>query len=216
VFNELLRTVPRIEEVGVCRNTYLVSVIDECFGVLDLGLGILLVETEAERVGGFLVGVLAEDEILAPDGIVFGMVVDPANVRNFVAGFVSDGVVVLDDSVLRPPRFVALLERTKPLAVEALFVPVVLIEEFVERAFALRLENADVPGMDSESGEYLELHGGRRGAGDTLVREVGWEQAQRLLRHQSPETTMNAYSHISAGEIAEDASDAFDEADGQH
>jgi integrase len=76
-------------------------------------------------------------------------------------------------------------------------------------------ENADVPGIDSESGEYLELHDGRRGAGDTLVREVGWEQAQRLLRHQSPETTMNAYSHISASEIAEDASDAFDEADGQ-
>ncbi len=77
-------------------------------------------------------------------------------------------------------------------------------------------ENADVSGIDSENGEYLELHGGRRGASDTLVREVGWEQTQRLLRHQSPETTMNAYSHISAGEIAEDASDAFDEADGQY
>ncbi|HET7324219.1 MAG TPA: hypothetical protein VFJ06_07800 [Halococcus sp.] len=75
--------------------------------------------------------------------------------------------------------------------------------------------NADVPGIDSANGEYLELHGGRRGAGDTLVREVGWEQAQRILRHQSPETTMNAYSHISAGEIAEDASDAFDQADSQ-
>jgi integrase len=58
-----------------------------------------------------------------------------------------------------------------------------------------------------------ELHGGRRGAGDTLVREVGWEQAQRLLRHKSPETTMNAYSHITAGEIAEDAGDGFDQAD---
>lgn len=74
-------------------------------------------------------------------------------------------------------------------------------------------QNADVPGIDTESREYLELHGGRRGAGDTLVREVGWEQAQRLLRHKSPETTMNAYSHISAGEIAEDAGDAFDQAD---
>jgi integrase len=76
--------------------------------------------------------------------------------------------------------------------------------------------NADVPGVDTENGEYLELHGGRRGAGDTLVREVGWEQAQRLLRHKSPETTMNAYSHISAGEIAENAGDAFEEADDQH
>lgn len=72
---------------------------------------------------------------------------------------------------------------------------------------------ADVPDLDAESGEYLELHGGRRGAGDTLVREAGWEAAQRLLRHKSPETTMSAYSHISASEIADDAGDAFDAAD---
>ena len=69
------------------------------------------------------------------------------------------------------------------------------------------------PDLDTEAGEYLELHGGRRGAGDTLVREVGWEAAQRLLRHKSPETTMDVYLHISAGEIAEDAGDAFNEAD---
>jgi hypothetical protein len=30
------------------------------------------------------------------------------------------------------------------------------------------------------------------------------------------ETTMNAYSHISASEIVEDASDAFDEVDRQN
>lgn len=72
---------------------------------------------------------------------------------------------------------------------------------------------ADVPGLNTEADEYLELHGGRRGAGDTLVREVGWEAAQRLLRHKSPETTMDAYSHISASEIAEDAGDAFEKTD---
>ena len=49
---------------------------------------------------------------------------------------------------------------------------------------------ADVPDLDTDAGEYLELHGDRRGAGDTLVREIGWEAAQRLLRHKSPETTM--------------------------
>ena len=76
-------------------------------------------------------------------------------------------------------------------------------------------ESADVPGIDPDNREYLELHGGRRGAGDTLVRETGWEQAQRLLRHKSPETTMNAYSHINAAEIADDASSAFEEADNQ-
>ena len=95
------------------------------------------------------------------------------------------------------------------------FVPPAITTDGARRLMRTLSANADVPGIDSANGEYLELHGGRRGAGDTLVREVGWEQAQRLLRHQSPETTMNAYSHISAGEIAEDASDAFDQTDSQ-
>ena len=36
------------------------------------------------------------------------------------------------------------------------------------------LAEAEIPDLDTESGEYLELHGGRYGAGITLVREVGW------------------------------------------
>jgi integrase len=112
----------------------------------------------------------------------------------------------------------AALDTHSPLDVlrERGFVPPAITTDGARRLMRTLSENADVPGIDSESGEYLELHGGRRGAGDTLVREVGWEQAQRLLRHQSPETTMNAYSHISAGEIADDASDAFEQTDGQH
>ena len=93
------------------------------------------------------------------------------------------------------------------------FVPPAITTDGARRLMCSLSESAGVPGIDTENGEYLELHGGRRGAGDTLVREVGWEQAQRLLRHKSPETTMNAYSHISAAEIAEDAGDAFDQAD---
>lgn len=34
-------------------------------------------------------------------------------------------------------------------------------------------KSADVLDLDTENGEYLELHGGRRGAGGTLVREKG-------------------------------------------
>jgi integrase len=96
------------------------------------------------------------------------------------------------------------------------FVPPAITTDGARRLMQTLSQNADIPGINTENGEYLELHGGRRGAGDTLVREVGWEQAQRLLRHKSPETTMNAYSHISASEIADDASDAFDEADNQN
>ncbi|WP_158059634.1 tyrosine-type recombinase/integrase [Halorussus halophilus] len=74
-------------------------------------------------------------------------------------------------------------------------------------------KEADIPGLDTESGEYLELHGGRRGAGSTLVRQKGWEQAQKHLLHADPKTTMDAYSHISAEETAEAAGEAFDEAE---
>jgi integrase len=96
------------------------------------------------------------------------------------------------------------------------FVPPAITTDGARRLMRTLSEKAEVPRIDADNGEYLELHGGRRGAGDTLVREVGWEQAQRLLRHQSPETTMNAYSHISAGEIADDASEAFEETDDQY
>ena len=93
VFDEFLRAVPAIEEVGARRDTYLVSFVDECFGVVDLRVGFLLVETEAERVCGFIAGVLAEDEVLTPDGVVFRVVVEPANIRELIARFVGDGVV---------------------------------------------------------------------------------------------------------------------------
>jgi integrase len=72
---------------------------------------------------------------------------------------------------------------------------------------------ADVLALNTDDGEYLELHGGRRGAGDTLVREKGWEQAQKHLLHADPKTTMDAYSHISAEETADEASEAFENAD---
>ena len=116
--------------------------------MVDLRLGILLVETEAEWVGGFLVGVLAEHEVLAPDSVAFRVVVEPASVREVVAGSVGDGVVQNDDSVLRPPRFVALLEGGQPFSVETGLVSVVLIQELVESAFALRSENAFRDALD--------------------------------------------------------------------
>jgi hypothetical protein len=88
-----------------------VSFIDECFGVVDFRLGFLLVETEAERVGGFLVGVLAEDEVLAPNSVIFCVVVEPASVRQLVASSVGDGVVdgecaasSFDDNMLAQER----------------------------------------------------------------------------------------------------------------
>jgi integrase len=121
----------------------------------------------------------------------------------------------LHEDGLRSGKIDAILDEQAALGVlrEHGFVPPAITTDGARRLMRTLSANVDVPDIDPESGEYLELHGGRRGAGDTLVREVGWEQAQRLLRHKSPETTMNAYSHISAGEIAEDATDAFNQTD---
>jgi len=72
---------------------------------------------------------------------------------------------------------------------------------------------ADVPGLDTEDGEYLELHGGRRGAGGALVRTKGVTAAQKHLLHADPKTTMDSYEDITAEETAEEAGEAFDELD---
>ncbi|MFC7192636.1 tyrosine-type recombinase/integrase [Halocatena marina] len=58
-------------------------------------------------------------------------------------------------------------------------------------------------------GEYLKLHGARRGLGDTVFR-VDRGEAQDLLRHRSLQTTKDAYSHIAAEERAERVSDILD------
>ena len=63
---------------------------------------------------------------------------------------------------------------------------------------------ADIPDLDTESGEYLELHGGRCGAGDTFVREVGWG-GPATPPAQEPRGDDGYYSHISVSEIADDA-----------
>lgn len=72
-------------------------------------------------------------------------------------------------------------------------------------------EEAAVPGVDHENGEYLKLHGGRRGVGEYLYRNHSHERAQRTLRHADPQTTSEMYSHIDASELAEDNSAVFDD-----
>ena len=64
-------------------------------------------------------------------------------------------------------------------------------------------------GVDID-GEYLKLHGARRGIGDEVFREDRG-LAQDLLRHKSLSTTKEAYSHIAAEERGEQISDLLDE-----
>lgn len=62
--------------------------------------------------------------------------------------------------------------------------------------------------VDGEK-EYLTPHGARRGVGEFLYRNVGFEAAQRALRHEDPSTTSEMYSHIEASELADVTSEAF-------
>lgn len=65
--------------------------------------------------------------------------------------------------------------------------------------------------LDDRHG-YLAPHGGRRGAGEVMVRQRGFTAAARLLDN-SEEVVRQSYSHIEAKEMAKDAGDAFTEHD---
>lgn len=70
----------------------------------------------------------------------------------------------------------------------------------------------DAAGIELEQGEYLEPHGGRRGAGEVMVRTDGYAAAARLLDN-TEEMVRERYSHIEAGELADAASRAFEKVD---
>lgn len=65
-----------------------------------------------------------------------------------------------------------------------------------------------------EDEEYLMPHGARRGAGEVLVRTSGHAAAARALDN-SEEVVREHYSHIEAGELADQMTSAFEEADQQ-
>ena len=67
----------------------------------------------------------------------------------------------------------------------------------------------------NEDEEYLMPHGARRGAGEVLVRTSGHAAAARALDN-SEEVVREHYSHIEAGEFADQMTSAFEEADQQN
>ena len=71
-------------------------------------------------------------------------------------------------------------------------------------------EDADLE-LDDRHG-YLAPHGGRRGAGEVMVRQRGFTAAARLLDN-SEEMVRKSYSHIEARDLAMEAGSAFVEHD---
>ena len=71
-------------------------------------------------------------------------------------------------------------------------------------------EDADVVLDDGH--DYLQPHGARRGAGEVLVRTFGHAAAARALDN-SEEVVRRHYSHIEAGELADQMTRAFEDVD---
>lgn len=92
---------PRVEEVGVRGHTYLFFEFgDDIAGKIVLRVVgfvvfvvVLLVEAEGEWVGGFIIGVEGVDDVLAPDSVPFGVIVEVADAGDGVPGFLGDRVV---------------------------------------------------------------------------------------------------------------------------
>ncbi len=93
----------------------------------------------------------------------------------------------------------------------AILVPPSLTTSGVRSLLKWWSTEADIPDLDVDDGEYLTLHGARRGVGEKLYRERGAAAAQQTLRHADPPTTSQMYSHIEASELARDNSDVFDD-----
>ena len=88
---------PRVEEVGVRRDTYLVFEFgDDLAGEIVLSVVILVVfvlffvEAEGERIGGFVVSVEGVDEVLAPDSVTFGVIIEVSDAGDLVINATSE------------------------------------------------------------------------------------------------------------------------------
>lgn len=101
-------------------------------------------------------------------------------------GDVDDPVAVLRDEEVPPPS---------------------ITTETVRRILKRLCESDQV--IVEGGAEYLQPHGARRGVGRTLYEEVGFEVAQKALRHADPQTTSEMYADIEASEVADVTDEVF-------
>lgn len=88
-----------------------------------------------------MVSVETEDEILAPCCVSFVVIVEPVSAGNLLAGFVVEGVVERDDTLLGHLCVVVGLKQIDAFLIESAFVPVVVVQEIIQRAFVLGWKN---------------------------------------------------------------------------
>jgi site-specific recombinase XerC len=118
----------------------------------------------------------------------------------------------LGDRGVADDRIETLIEDCDPFEVFADrgIAPPALTTDGARRVLRRVTEAAGVE-VDGDH-EYLTLHGARRGAGEAMVRAEGYAAAARLL-DDTERMVRERYSHIEAGELAAQATDAFDRVD---
>ncbi|RLM62487.1 site-specific recombinase [Halorubrum sp. Atlit-26R] len=137
--------------------------------------------------------------------------------RPSLASHVSDGLgdAGLDDDAIErvrggaPDLIVATehdLDAPKPLTTDG--ARSIMERLWTHEKLAERRDELDL----TLDGDYLELHGGRRGVGEVLVRQFGYAAAARYLDN-SEEQVREAYQHIEAAERADMATEAFSQTD---
>lgn len=76
-------------------------------------------------------------------------------------------------------------------------------------ARAILRRRCEEAGIDlADETDYLQPHGARRGIGEVMVRQKGFAAAARML-DDSERMVRERYSHIEAGELAEEATEAI-------
>jgi len=112
----------------------------------------------------------------------------------------------LDDEEIQPLR-----AEHGPFELLAEFghAPPPLTTDGARRVMQRVTERADI---EVDEG-YLQPHGGRRGIGEIVVRTQGFTAAARVL-DDAEEMVRQRYSHIEAGELADDLGDAIESVDG--
>jgi hypothetical protein len=69
--------------------------------------------------------------------VSFVVIVEPVSAGNLLAGFVVEGVVERDDTLLGHLCVVVSLKQIDAFLIESAFVPVVVVQEIIQRAFVL-------------------------------------------------------------------------------
>lgn len=123
------------------RAAELLEFVEDGLGEFDLGVGVLRVESEGQRVTGLLVSVERIDEVLASDVIALSVIEKRVNAGDVLAALLGQRVVDDDEAILLPAVVPVFLQEFETFVIQRRLVPVVRREELVQAAFTARRQH---------------------------------------------------------------------------